>query len=536
MREQKKNNKPVIWFFILLMAFTQSSCYNLNFYKLSDADYSSNEKLSATGTWPYNQVFAHVGDKVYQLTNVSYSPSTEQITATIIRKEKDAYAIYQKVKKDGSLTSAKELNKDKLHQIHFFISEIYQDENNFIKINKADIIKTQLIKKAKGASAAAKGGVVLVTVAAGLGLFLLIVCGCPHVYAVNDGNYVKASNTIVGALTKKLEKNDFVFVESNQSNSLDIKLVNEDINETQFINHSKLIQVIHDKGTQVVPGADNRIHQVSSLISPIDEELESILIKNDAHFYDFQRIDKSTDLSELKMTFPVSKKAKHLKLFLSVRNTEWSSHVIKEWYKLFGSDISKHQEKMEKQDRQKLLDWRKEQGISMSVYVKSNGAWQYQCNVDVVGTGIYKDIVVPITKPKESDEQIEVKLVSGYKLWDIDFAGIDQSSFENFSQNEFVPRSVSESDNQNYSSLIDMDDNYHTLKEGDTLSLHYDLNPIPSGKIQTTILNVSGYYKTTIKQGGTIQKKSLLSFKQKAQMSRFSFKLMQELTQNSINI
>ena len=533
-----KTKTPIYHFLSTLLFIAiflaQTGC--VRFYHLKDVGNSHNYDVDSE-IRKANYKFVHIGNKVIQVSNLGYDSNAKTLIGNKVKTDEVLLSIYKNANKNGRNKRFKvKSNTDDYSQLHIITSHLDISSQGIVTIKVGDILETQLLKHDKAASTAGDIGVVTLITGAGVGIFLAIVCNCPHVYVLNGEKFERSSNAFVGSVSPQLEATDYSVLQNNHSENVKINIMNEDTVEKQYINEVKLLHVSHSNKVKIMTDQSGNIYTINNPIPPLQKSLLSLTEKRDNLTYEFNTLSEKSDLSELELTFPIIGNSKQSKLVLSAKNSYWASYVMKEWYQLFGSEINNIREKNEKVSANKQLNWQKEQGIRMSIYINEKGTWVFQKSVNVIGNTVFKDFVIPIDLSKIQEDQVKVKLVSGYKLWELDYAAIDFSENEAVSVKELSPSKIILNDStiSNYA-INDDDTQYETMTFGSTLSLEFNKTQNKESESSTNILKLKGYYSKNSNQQGDYKKRELLSFRKKAQMSRYSYYLMQTMFSELVN-
>lgn len=517
-----------IWIWVI-----QTGC--ITYYRVSDYNLSknsiSNEKIDALNV---NYYFVHVGDKVYQISNIHYSEDGK-IEGEIIPTQKNIYDLYKQALEtnSGRKRKQKTTTNTEIEQIHFYANSVEKKEitkiTESLSINSDEIVFVHLVHLDKVSTAAASTGTTValtaVVGAAVIGIIFWISCNCPHVYA-QEGN-IHISNAFVGAVSKGLEQNDVLLITPSESNNTSIRIANEDQNETHYFNKIVLQKVVHDEKFSILSDQNGVLHTLSEIKTSGVTELDH---KDDNLFMDFTNIDSKSGLAENTISFkkPADINSNQAKLILRVKNSSWASYVMKEWYKLFGAEVSKHQQNTAQIPAEKQLKWQQEQGITLSIHSLQNDKWIFQNDVKLIGNTVYRDLIVPIEFDTSSDS-LTIKLSTGFKLWDIDYLAIDFSADEPIKIEEIEPKNLVDLQK---TALLSDDDDYVLLKEGESIAVDF-------GKLErkgaSYFLNIKGYYTKKIEGEGSMKKGELSSFKKKAQMSRYSWFLYNQSFEDIVN-
>lgn len=514
---------PGIWSLILLLLITQTGC--IQYYRVSGLDYPKDPDITLTdlNNLNVNYYFVHVGDKVFELSDVTFWQNGE-IKGQIIPLQKNVYKLYEAAlaKQNGVVHKKGSTTNYQIQQIHFYVSSLEKSETDILTIKTEDIENTHLLHNDNARTIAASTGTTLLVSAAALGVFLLIACQCPHIYT-EDGNQ-HISNAFVGAVSKELEQSDFIQITTSESNNTILNFVNEEVGETHYFNEIKLLKVNHAENVSILPDQNGELYSLENILEPENSELIS---KDDGLFLGFDQLNSKTDLAEYEVTFTKPKEitGNSAKLVLRVKNSSWASYVMEQWYGLFGSRVDEFRQNTAEMPAEKQLKWQKDQGMTLSIFTLDNKKWEFQSDVKIVGNTVYRDLVVPI-EFNNDDENVTIKLSAGFKLWSIDYLGIDFSTNEILGVEEIIPLNI---ENKELTTISSIDDEYLTVNYGDTLSIDF-------GKLthagSSYILKTQGYYTKDVDGVGELKKGEVKSFKKKGQMSRFSFFLYDQATQD----
>lgn len=471
----------------------------------------------------------HSEGKVIQIANVTYDPESESLTGNEVLLNERALRAYN-IALDANLPSRSNgISNFDVKQVHFYVTDYNKSDDGQIEFNKANLTDTKLLQVATAANGLVLVGVALVVTAIGiaaLAAILYFACNCPHVYVNNGKEYVRTSNAFVGSVSKTLEQPDFALVPLKNASLLKVEIINEEEQEEQYINEVKLLEIVHDSQIDVIPDQSGNIFGIVDPLKPRNNE--DVLVADDGLSYDFVETESENGLYELTLDFDHVSAADEAKLVLALKNTYWASYVMKEWYGLFGSEIKDIKERNAKRTAEAQLNWQKEQGITLSVFIKKEGRWVFQDDVNVVGNTIYRDLVVPIDLSGVEGETASVKLVAGFKLWEIDYAGLDYSENSTLEVTELSPSEVLKNSQAQSSDQISMDDkSYQQLTKNDTLSLSFISTQVDQDKAVSYVLKTKGYYIKNLDQTGAMAKRELMSFRRKGQMSRYSRYLME---------
>lgn len=530
MTYSRSSRKAISWLFITITLIMIPGCKGA--YRIKAKDYNKQGQMIPTDFVNYQDalLFVHLADKVVQIAAPIFNNETSSVSGQLVPTNTAALARYDAASKKGWPKSNRNAPGPDMKQIHFYVEDytenVLSDGSKEIIFYKNHVLETHLLKHMPGSGA----GGTLVIIAGAFAIFLIIVCNCPHVYAVNGDGYYKLSNAFVGSVSAALERTDYSILPHKDDDLFTTAVVNATNGETQFLNQVEFIEIEHGSSTSILNDQHGKFYTVLTDDKLGFSDHPALTKKNDNITLQFNSLNKN-DLAENIIKFPV-KKGDNPKLILSVKNTTWSSFVIEEWYQLFGDKIDTYRDKMANKSKQELTQWRKEQGMLLDVYVKKDDNWVLEESLDLVGSSMHKDLVVCLNNSSLDKDSLEVKFVTGYRLWEIDYACVDYSENEvtNITYHKLGSAALNGT-NISSSKLDDIDNTFEELGYNDTLKISYVAKKHPETKTSYAI-SLTGYYKTKINQKNKIQRRELYSFKKPGQMSRYSYHLMKELSES----
>jgi hypothetical protein len=422
-----------------------------------------------------------------------------------------------------------------IKQIHFILKDDSVSFTNEIRFSVNEIDHVELSEGAGEVNLFIGLGIV-VGVLIAFTIFLAIACACPHVY-VDDGSGLQLSNSLfTGAKAPQLERNDYKMLPDYHKGSaeLSLNIVNEE-NENQYTNLVELWVVNHAKNLQVVPDKTGALHTIEKPISPtqaLNNSATSILeevLAADDFAYGFDA-DSLVDLSDVVLTFGNAENLANAKLLVRVKNSKWSGYVYNEFNALFGKNHDKWVERNKDKPKEEREEWMRDQGIKLLVEMKTAEGWQFVDEVELVGEISFNSVVVPLALDA-SKSNVEIRLRSGYKFWDLDYAALDYSEDQKLDVQVLKPVSAVDQDGQDYlQALVENDDQYMATS-GDKSSVQVTFNHLKTTPEfeRTLILRGKGYYVSQEQYTGKTQRKELKKFKSPGELSRYSKSLYDEV-------
>ena len=526
-------NVKISSFFLACLMFV-TSCSRFYTYK-ENVDKKSNVATNQID-WDYleskNHIIVHFADEVYEINNIHLDKNSSTISCHYTNFEGQPLFYYEKVVKDNDGIALRKVGDDKsiTAQIHLFLKSAEFPLDDQITFRYNDIGKVDVSESAVGVNMLVTLLILIPATIAGFGIFLWIVCNCPHVYLHNGKEFVLNNSLFTGAKASQLERFDYkqltdYFPDSTQ---LSLNIVNE-LNEIQFTNMVEILAVSHPENLSVLIDKNGNLHTISEPISPTEvfdnDRLNQLsLIKEaDEAAYQFNP-NQLTNLSELTMKFPGSPDGNG-KLILSAKNTKWSGFVYNQFNALFGENHEKWVERNKNKSKEEREFWMRQEGIKMLVDVKTPNGWQQVDELELVGESNFNSMVIDLKSlPKDA---VEIRLRSGFMFWELDYVAMDYSKDVPLDVAVLKPTSAIGSNGKDYKASLSQDDeNYMDHLEKNTLTtVMFDGLPVRPNQQRSIILKSKGYYVSKEKYTGKTQRNELMKFKKPGELSRFSKKL-----------
>jgi hypothetical protein len=501
-----------------------SSCGT--YYKLGSATYGRERKLLEGITQENTVIFVHSANELLQLSNAKISNNV--LEGTLIPTNPAEVAFYNRIQSkysrqmyfkqeqinearykayqeqikidtlqltDNSENNPGYLQDEKIHQVHIYANNVSKNENT-ISIDLKSINNVSFFKKSSN-----PGSVILV---ATLGVFLLLIivlaiaCNCPHVYLQNGETFEYTNTLFTGALSEKLERYDYKELQdfNPDKRSLFMQIKNED-NEKQFTNLLGLKVAYHDPSFQVMTDKNGNLYSISSPTKPIhtvdqeDTDQLTSIASDDESYFSFDSRTKN-GLVSTDLMFSKPSDASNAKLILNLKNSEWAGYIHQKFLENLGTYqkdwVQSNSKKTTEQQQQAL----KKGGVPFVIYVKKRNKWMEVETIQPIGNASDQSIVIPIDEKLLTEDSIEIRLQSGFKFWELDYAAMDFSKQKEFDIQTISPSFVSGNET-NVTALLSNDNSYLMTESGsEPISVRFD--GLNSGKNRTLFLESKGYY------------------------------------------
>ena len=413
--------------------------------------------------------------------------------------------------------------------VHLHDSISLESGNNNLAISDIDIIEVYDADIGKSLGfffISAVGFAVIISV-----IIALTKSSCPFLYVYDGEDYQLAAETFGGAIYPGLERSDFVRLPMAKAEDgfYQFKIRNE-LKERQYINKVRLIEAkVPDHKTLNID-QNGIIHTIGIPVSPLSavsdsqEDYTDEISNIDSTQYYFN--DGETNNS-LTLIFDKPVDVKSGKLLLKAKSTLWMDFVFGEFIELFGLYYNTFAENQKQKTKEQMGQWSKDQYLPLTVSLFDNGEWIEIEQLQPIGPlAAARDIVIPIDFSNIDDDNIKVKLSTGFYFWEVDYAGMDYSIDEPIETKYAAPAFVEFNSYKLIDGELILDDSLYVVQNdvGDVLDLKF-ATQFKSNTETMVFLEVSGYY-THIRDFNTVPDfETLKTFRDPGRLSEFSKEL-----------
>jgi hypothetical protein len=210
----------------------------------------------------------------------------------------------------------------------------------------------------------------------------------------------------------------------------------------------------------------------------------------------------------------------------------WGDYAFGELTRLFGNRYEEFVSWQGKRSPEKTLQWQKEQRYPLMVYLETAAGWQFVDNFDLIGPLGARDMVMPvclsgalITSTMDGSRMVRIKLESGFKFWDLDYAAMDFSEDRTCQVAYVQPFSAITETGKDVTQLLSQNDKkyYIQKKTGEEGLIVYEDSPAITGMKKSVFLHTKGYYTHVRNYPNPPDKKQLQTFLVPGRFSKFSF-------------
>lgn len=382
-------------------------------------------------------------------------------------------------------------------------------------------------------------GYTIATAALITAIVLATKSSCPFVNAYDGKQFTLQGEIYGGAIYPQLARHDYLplQMQPNANGQLQVKISNE-LQERQYTDVANLMAITHSKQTKILADETGRLYSIGNTETPHTAwlnnkqlNLSPLLQRNDQLLQFMDDTSHPNGHNELQLQFHKPASAVNAKLVLSIKNSYWLDYLYGELAKGFGRFYPIYIKQQSKRSPADLLKWVKEQQIPLSISIKTNTGWKDVACLTTTGPVATREVIVPLAE-LPADNELQVKLSSGFLFWEIDKVAIDYSPNEAFTVKEYTPVTAWDEVNKNVLPLLQKEDGIYCKQPvpGNIATLTYDYTPVNNAALtQTFILHTKGYYTHVRHFKGGMNKAFLQQFKQRDAFTTFSKQRYQQI-------
>jgi hypothetical protein len=428
------------------------------------------------------------------------------------------------------------------YEVHLYIAEYAEGGSNQLIIPLSSLKKIEVYDKEMGATILTHVlGVVGVLLAAYvvIGIIVLLTkSSCPFVYIHDGESYHFAGELYGGAIYAPLERDDYLPLPGFAAldNQYQLKISNE-LLERQYTDLAELMVAEHPANSTVLIDRHGKLQTISNPVQPAkavsekNVEYTALLAKSDSSAYLFnEEAEAGKELSQLVLSFPNPAKAKTARLVLNARNSLWLDYLYGKFNEKFGTYFNTFAEKQKHVPAAKNLEWSKEQGLPLMVYLETENGWEPVDYFNVTGPLASRDLVMDIDLKKAKGGDVRLKLECGFMYWEIDYAALDFSEPVAATVTKLAPATAIDQTGKDVANLLAATDKKYLEQPeaGDQVVVNYPAPKPAAGKKQTVFLHSRGYYEYIRDYQNKPDLVSLNGFRKKGTLPRYSRQLYRQ--------
>jgi hypothetical protein len=349
--------------------------------------------------------------------------------------------------------------------------------------------------------------------AAALGIVTVAaLTSCPFVYAHDGQRYVLAAEPLGGAISRPLQRTDYVPVEqlAPSNGHYRIRLANE-LDETQYVDALELWAIDHPSGAHVALDTSGGIHTLGSPEPPLSavvngehDALGELRLRDGlawASDMDAKCASPQPRLrDDIEMTFRKPQGTRQAKLVLTLSHTPWATHMFKYYAAMLPEGASEWTRRVASADSSldAIRQLVKRQGLlHVELSLWDGRQWRAPEFVSGGSPLVPHERVLVLDVADVPGDELRVRLRAAAGLWMVDRVATDFSADQAVTTTRLSPRSAQSAEGQDVAAeLRASDDSYYVLPAvGSSANVEFEAPPVAAGQTRSAFVKISGYYE-----------------------------------------
>jgi hypothetical protein len=528
--------------FLFLFSFL-NLVVGCSYYKVRSVDansVSSKVNKSAQKGHP-KYIILHSGTSKWHLNNAVFNEDTKEISG-VLEEFDNSHNLFESKSSKGQRFRPSKV--DKIAEVHIYTTNPVENTSGlqltipYSSVSQMEVYDNDGVRSTFSVVGATIGVIVIA---------LLIIAAtkgsCPFVYVKDGENYVFDGEIYPGAILPSLERDDYLQLKHlKETNGVYSLRVTNELKEIQKTDLTELIVVNHPENAMVLMSQKGEIYSIQDEVLPVNAYCNATKIDTkpflttDQDYYSFDFVEPDSNPNSVVLEFDNTHKCNLGKLHLNLKNSYWMEYIYGKFNEQFGNYYNTFHENQKKYSKEKCMEWRENQNIPLSVYVKDGEQWKLVENVNTVGPLSNRDIVVAIPL-NNATAKTQIKLVCGYRFWDLDYAGMDFSKNEKLVVNTLRPSSATDENGNDVAKLLSEKDKRYLVQPniGNEVTIDFKAIAVLPNSKQTFFFKTNGYYEYIRNYTGNPDFKKLKTFREKGALNNYSVQLYKEFVSNSKN-
>ena len=527
---------------ILVVFFAFAGCHR--YYLPTTGNLNDNPEKSLDSLKKDNRYFVlRSPDRAWHIRNVILSEDRKTITGTL-----DTLPLVHQLHLDKGKGKMRYNEAYVLSEVHLYIdNDSLLNMDSFTlaldRIQKIEVIEKDKKRTTNSYVIGALGYTIGAFAVAAI-IIAATKSSCPFVSAYTNNEFVLQGEIYGGAIYPQLARDDYMHLrmQPTLNGTLQLKISNE-LQERQYTDFADLLVITHDKNTKVIADEKGNLYSIAQPQSPLSawtgnlpDALPSLLFKDDnslLHFDDTLSVN-ATNFVITKFKNPG--RSQNAKLILSLKNSYWLDYLYGELTKNLGSYYAAYVKKLRKKPAAELIKEAKDEQIPLQVSIKTKTGWQKIADLTTIGPLATRQIVVPVDLSDVTDENIEIKLSSGFMFWEIDYAAMDFSEDNYFKVDKLSPSQAIDETGKNVLPLLIKKDGVYLEQPvpGNVVTLEYQYKPLSENESRSYLLHTKGYYTHVRDLKGAPKISFLKQFKKRGAFPLYSQQLYKKFSNTNM--
>jgi hypothetical protein len=516
-----------------------------HYYKVRDSDNIINPDTKTELNLKGKYVILRDGNMSYNFYNIDIKGDTMKGYIRVLSFE---HKNHLQPKREKGNRYKKSIEPGVINEVHIHVadSSIIYSKGRIVSLPLSSIQKIQVYEK--DGTTTALSWILPPVLTIGVVAAIVAATSCPFIYTYDGENYQLAGEIYGGATYPSLERHDYLPLPDFKpiNGAYQLKIANE-LKEIQYTNMSELFIVQHPYNTSVLIDKYGKAQSYAAPQAPrraitdngTDVTL-SVRKKNDKSVFAFDDKGTGNHVNGLILTFINNENVSKAKLIIRAKNSVWADYAYGKFSNLFGTYYEEWNNDQKKLSTRNMKINALDQDVPLSVYLEGNNGWQFLDYYDVVGPIAYREMVIPIDLSKANSEIINIKLETGYKFWEIEYAAMDFTESTNVCITKLPLLSAIDENGLDVKDLISENDKQYLIQPdiGNEAILQFAepyFSALEKQNMKTSVfLHSKGYYERIRKYDNDPDWISLVSHKGNHSFSKYSYNEYQAAKETKI--
>ena len=401
-----------------------------------------------------------------------------------------------------------------------------------VEIPVENIYRVDVLEHNMGATFFSRLGATALGVLGGFTAWLAVV-SCPFIYTVDGDTERFRGEVLTGAVMEDMARHDFLPLPGFEpvDDVYELRIANE-LKERDYTDLAVLEVVEHPVGMEVLMTPEGMPILFAAPQLPVQAVTERgtncdvLMTARDGIAYDFtDECAEEEGFSSLSISFDNPSGADQAYMMLHVKNTMWMGMMYEAFTSMFGSRYDDYVEYQRNRSAELKRQWMKDQGQMLEVQLRRDGQWETVHWVNLPGPYAFRSEVVPLDLSNADEGAVELRLVAGYHIWELDYAAIDYTEQPGLAKTPLTLLSAVDEQGQDVASHVtELDGDYlERLFIGADATLKFQALPAPEpGNVHSVFMHAYGYYEPIRQYDGIPNMTELKQFKEPGHFARFS--------------
>jgi hypothetical protein len=487
---------------LAIIAICFSSCFNNYFKVKTETEWKQDHLQLLQDT--SKRIVIHFRDVLGEMVDPVFS--SEQITGNLKTYSVIADSYVNPDTENKQNFKYKYRNRKALFsELHIYVNEDYPAQKNYT-VSSSNFVKSNIYYPNKGLSifshvlgATIIAGVIGMLAAAAVVSATSYMVGamamsfnCPQAYIeITPGQYQFIGGLFTGAVRQDLQRTEMIPLTglSDSSDTVRIRIKGMQ-DETQFIDHVTVKEVMHPEGTEVVGNRHGDLFIIRHLKMPNEvkagemTDRSKTLLFRDGQSYGFHITD-STDNSNIQLKFSRKEGDKKAVLVARMKNSIWGGYINNELRKSDTNPLA-----IQAGNNSTMTN------SAMKISLMTRNGWKTVDHFPPAGNTAVKDLAMEIDLSEVDGKDVLVNMEAPYRFWDVDHVGLSYEIIRPSDVSNLCRVSATINKNEFSGSIGSEDGLYLALENTDQLELEYTKPPRTTtrGSITTYVLVAGGYY------------------------------------------